>query len=60
MEKNNCLIQVHGPEVPILDSSALPLYNNIESMEHDAKRKYLNIDNSYSDLKLLVNVDFTF
>ena len=44
---DNCLIELDGPEVPILDGSATPFVNMIEqagTKEQDAERQYLVID----------------
>lgn len=43
---DNCEIEVDGPEVPILDGSALPFASAIDAVgltEQDAERKYLTV-----------------
>lgn len=47
MRIDNCLIELDGPEVPILDGSAKPFVDAIKSVgieEQDAERQYMIID----------------
>ena len=48
---DNILIEIDGPEVPIMDGSSLPFVNAIETagiVEQDADREYLEITESIS------------
>lgn len=45
-EIDNCLIEVNGPEMPIMDGSSAPFYTLLERAgrsEQDAPRKYFNL-----------------
>lgn len=49
MQVDNVLIQVSGPEIPILDGSALPFVNLVHQagiVEQDAEREYFVIPNN--------------
>lgn len=62
MEVDNCLIQVYGPEVPILDGSALPFCKAIQSsggiVESDSAQSHIVLGKTNS-LEISVDVDFT-
>lgn len=49
LEIDNCLIEVDGPEMPIMDGSSLPFVEVLEScgrQEQEAPRKYLELKQS--------------
>jgi UDP-3-O-[3-hydroxymyristoyl] N-acetylglucosamine deacetylase / 3-hydroxyacyl-[acyl-carrier-protein] dehydratase len=56
MQIDNCLIQVDGPEMPIMDGSSLPFVDAIReigSIEQDAEREYFDVPHNihYNDEK---------
>lgn len=60
MEIDNVLIELDGPEVPILDGSAWPIIEAIESVglqEQEAKRIVYNIDTNIHYYDPVKNVD---
>lgn len=64
MDIDNCLIQVEGPEIPILDGSAFPFCEAIAKagiMEdaEEADRMYIVLGKADIPLELSVDVDFT-
>ena len=62
MEVDNCLIQVYGPEVPILDGSAFPFCKAILQaggiLECESPQSYISLGKK-NDLEISVDVDFT-
>jgi len=63
MDVDNCLIQVKGPEVPILDGSALPFCEAIEeaggTVETEEDRVTIALGETSRPLEISVDVDFT-
>jgi UDP-3-O-[3-hydroxymyristoyl] N-acetylglucosamine deacetylase/3-hydroxyacyl-[acyl-carrier-protein] dehydratase len=61
MDIDNCMIQVNGPEIPILDGSALWFCNVISRcgvQKQKAWREYIHLDSFNSNYVLGVKVDF--
>ncbi|MFC4262593.1 bifunctional UDP-3-O-[3-hydroxymyristoyl] N-acetylglucosamine deacetylase/3-hydroxyacyl-ACP dehydratase [Ferruginibacter yonginensis] len=59
---DNCLIEVSGPEIPIIDGSSMPFTNLIEAtgvVEQDAEKVWYELDEPISFYDEAKNAEFT-
>lgn len=62
MGVDNCLIEINGPEIPIIDGSSMPFVEIIEEagvVEQDAAKAWYTIDNNISFYDEVKRVEIT-